>query len=42
MAEPIYFVQNTWTWHGTDDFLELRFSKELEGLAALGGLNPYG
>jgi hypothetical protein len=31
----MYFVQINWTWHGTDDFLELMFSKELEGLAAL-------
>jgi len=31
----MYVVQNTWTWHGTDYFLELMFSEELEGLAAL-------
>jgi len=31
----IHAVKNNWTWHGTDDFLELTFSKELEGLAAL-------
>jgi hypothetical protein len=31
----MYFVQNNWTWHGTDDFLELRLSEEPEGLAAL-------
>jgi hypothetical protein len=35
MTESMYFVQITWTWHGTDDFLELMLSKELEGLAAL-------
>ncbi len=33
--KSMYFVQNNWTWHGTDDFLELMFSEELEGLAAL-------
>ena len=32
---PIYFAQNIWTWHGTDDFLELKLSEEPEGLAAL-------
>ena len=31
----MYVVQNTWTWHGTDYFLELMFSEELEGLATL-------
>ena len=31
----MYFVQNNWTGPGTDDFLELMFSEELEGLAAL-------
>ena len=31
----MYVVQNTWTWHGTDDFLELMLSEEPEELAAL-------
>lgn len=31
----MYFVQIIWTWPGTNDFLELMFSEELEGLAAL-------
>jgi hypothetical protein len=31
----IHAVINNWTWHGTDDFLELKLSEELEGLAAL-------
>jgi hypothetical protein len=33
--ESTYVVQNTWTWHGTDDFLEQKLSEELEGFAAL-------
>jgi hypothetical protein len=33
--ESTHAVQNTWTWHGTDDFLELKFSEEPEELAAL-------
>jgi hypothetical protein len=33
--ESTYIVQNTWTWSGTDDFLELNLSEELEGFAAL-------
>ena len=33
--ESTDIAQNTWTWHGTDDFLEQKLSEELEGLAAL-------
>ena len=33
--ESTCIVQNTWTWHGTDDFLELRLSEELEEFAAV-------
>jgi hypothetical protein len=32
MTESMYLAQITWTWHGTDDFLELMFSKELKGV----------
>jgi hypothetical protein len=33
--ESTDIVQNAWTWHGTDDFLEQKLSEELEGFAAL-------
>jgi len=33
--ESTHFVQSTWTQPGTDDFLELKSSEELEGFAAL-------